>query len=151
MCNKSHDKKLWERYNLVQWPFDIFLPAVKFRQKLPRLPRHLPSARQESRLLSLLRSLLWVFIVLCVCFAFPGYSWHFFICCQEFIYLRMFAGIVYAHLFCACNACHLHHTWVVFLQHSITNNRWHTKRQFFLVKAYKTMRNTSISNTLWDI
>ena len=28
--------------------------------------------------------------------------------------LRTFTGIVYVHLFCACNACHFHHTWVVF-------------------------------------
>ena len=32
-----------------------------------------------------------------------------------------FAGIVYAHLFCACAACHFHHTWVVFVRHTIAN------------------------------
>ena len=34
-------------------------------------------------------------------------------------YLRAFAGIVYAQLFCACNALHFHRTWAVFAQHSI--------------------------------
>ena len=34
-------------------------------------------------------------------------------------YLRAFAGIVYAQLFCTCNAFHFRHTWAVFVQHSI--------------------------------
>ena len=41
-------------------------------------------------------------------------------------YLRAFAGIVYAQLFCACNTFHFHRTWAVFVQHSIayTLNAW---------------------------
>ena len=62
--------------------------------------------------------------------------------------IRTFTGIVYAHLFCACNVCHFHHTWVVFVRHSIANI---LKCISFLVEAHKIMRNTSISNILWDI
>ena len=92
---------------------------------------------------------------------------------------QTFAGIVYAHLFCACNACdqaplplppflpsllpfsfvggegeggliagYFHHTWVVFLPHSIANTLINA---IFLVEARKIMRNTSISHILWDI
>ena len=35
--------------------------------------------------------------------------------------LRTLGGIFYAQLFCACNAFHFHHTWAVFVQHSIAN------------------------------
>ena len=61
-------------------------------------------------------------------------------CCRLVTILRTFAGIVYAHLFCACNACHFHHTWVVFVIHSIANTlkcyAKHTKS--WETRAYRT-------------
>ena len=46
---------------------------------------------------------------------------HFFILRSRRQLLRTLVGIVYVHLFCACNASHFHHTRVVFVRHSDAN------------------------------
>ena len=62
-----------------------------------------------------------------VCITLFLFPLSFLLCAPSFNFpcgLTTFAGIVYAQLFCTCNACHFHHTWAVFVQQqsAITDN-----------------------------